>query len=193
METHGVEHCGEIPSDRCDEENPDGPSDLRAGRSQGEGHSAAENSGHGQQGRQEIIEYLQRERQRNFTADLAFYAYRDMESCDWAPFIKAAVERNPISIRMTESMSPEQVYQWLGQMRNLSIYDGKRLAQPDEVANFQTGDGLEKAFLLANVIRGRGLAKDIELLAEKDKVFLRAQDEYAFASGKGLAMKVRIS
>ena len=145
-----------------------------------------------EQGRQEIVECLQRERQRNRTADLAFYAYRDMESCDWAPFIKAAVERNPISIRMTESMSPEQVYQWLGQMRNLSIYDGKRLAQPDEVANFQTGDGLEKALLLANVIRERGLAKDIELLAEKDKVFLKAQNEYAFASGKGLAMKVRI-
>jgi len=146
-----------------------------------------------EQDRQEIIECLQRERQRNCTADLAFYAYRDMESCDWAPFIKAAVERNPISIQMTESMSPEQVYQWLGQTRNLSIYDGKRLAQPDEVANFQTGDGLEKAFLLANVIRGRGLAKDIELRAEKDKVFLKAQEEYTFASGKGLAMKVRIS
>ena len=145
-----------------------------------------------EQDRQEIIEYLQRERQRNCTADLAFYAYRDMESCDWAPFIKAAVERNPVSIRMTESMSPKQVYQWLGQMRNLSVYDAKRLAQPDEVANFQTGDGLEKALLLANVIRERGWTKDIELLAEKDKVFLRAQDEYAFASGKSLAMKVCI-
>ncbi len=144
------------------------------------------------QDRQEIIEYLQRERQRNCTADLAFYAYRDMESCDWAPFVKAAVERNPISIRMTESMSLEQVCRWLGQMGKRSIYDGKRLAQPDEVANFQTGDGLEKAFLLANVIRERGWTQDIELLAEKDKVFLKAQDEYAFASGKGLAMKVRI-
>ncbi len=143
-------------------------------------------------GSQEIIEYLQRERQRNRTADLAFYAYRDMESCDWAPFIRAAVERNPVSIRMAESMSLEQVYQWLGQMRNLSIYDGKRLAQPDEVANFQTGDGLEKAFLLANVIRERGLAEDIELVVEKDRVLLKAQDEYAFASGKGLAMKARI-
>ena len=55
-----------------------------------------------EQDRQEIIEYLQDERQRNCTADLAFYAYRDMESCDWDPFVKAALERNPISIRMTE-------------------------------------------------------------------------------------------
>ena len=145
-----------------------------------------------EQGRQEIIEYLQRERQRNCTADLAFYAYRDMESCDWAPFVKAAVERNPISVRLTKSMSIKQVYQWLGQMRNLSIYDGKRLAQPDEVANFQTGDGLEKAFLLANVIRERELAEDIELVAEKDRVLLKAQDEYAFASGKGLARRIHI-
>jgi hypothetical protein len=146
-----------------------------------------------EQSREQIIEYLQQERQRNRTADLAFYAYRDVKSCDWAPFIKAAVERNPISIRMTESMSPEQVYQWLQKMRDISIYDGKRLAQPDEVANFQTGDGVEKAFLLANVIRERGLTEDIELVAEKDRVVLKAQGEYAFVSGKGLAMKLSIS
>ncbi|MEA3226500.1 MAG: hypothetical protein U9Q07_11165 [Planctomycetota bacterium] len=145
-----------------------------------------------EQGRREIIEYLQRERQRNCTADLAFYAYRDMESCDWAPFIKAAVERNPISIRMTESMSLEQVYEWLGQMRNLSIYDGKRLAQPDEVANFQTGDGIEKAFLLANVIRERGSAEDLDIIADKNEVRLRGRGKYAFASTKGLEMKARI-
>ena len=144
------------------------------------------------QDRQEISEYLQRQRQRNCTADLAFYAYRDMAVCDWAPFVKAAVERNPISTRMTESMSPEQVYQWLGGIGDDSIYDGKRLAQPDEVANFQTGDGLEKAFLLANVIRERYPAEGIELIAEKDKVFLKAREEYAFESAKGLAKKVRI-
>ena len=146
----------------------------------------------GDQDRQEIIEYLQRQRRRNGTADLAFYAYRDMAVCDWAPFVKAAVERNPISTRMTESMSPEQVYQWLGGIGDDSIYDGKRLAQPDEVANFQTGDGLEKAFLLANVIRERYPAEGIELIAEKDKVFLKAREEYAFESAKGLAKKVRI-
>jgi hypothetical protein len=145
-----------------------------------------------EQGREEIIEYLQRERQRNCTADLAFYAYRDMGSCDWAPFIKAAVERNPISIRMAESMSPEQVYQWLGQMRNISIYDGNRLAQPDEVANFQTGDGIEKAFFLANVIRAQEPAEDLEIIADKDQVRLKGRDEFAFASTKGLEMKAWI-
>ena len=142
------------------------------------------------QDRQEIIDYLQRERQSNCTADLAFYAYRDMGSCHWAPFVEAALERNPISIRMTASMSPEQVYRWLEQMRDNSIYDGERLAQPDEVANFQTGDGLEKAFFLANVIRERYPAKDVELIAAKDKVLLKAQEEYAFTSAKGLTKKI---
>ncbi|MHC4426033.1 MAG: hypothetical protein ACYSYV_08060, partial [Planctomycetota bacterium] len=98
--------------------------------------------------RAQTLAYLQQKRQSNATADLAFYAYRDMESCDWVPFVKAAVERNPVSTEMASSMSVEQVYAWLGQMKNISIYDGKRLAQPDEVANYRTGDGLEKAFLL---------------------------------------------
>ena len=33
-----------------------------------------------------------------------------------------------------------------------SIYDGNRLALPDEVWNFRRGDGIEKAFLLADFI-----------------------------------------
>ncbi|KKK71376.1 hypothetical protein LCGC14_2914530, partial [marine sediment metagenome] len=49
------------------------------------------------QSREQIIGYLQQLRRSNPTVDLAFYAYRDMVSCDWAPFIKAAVERNPVS------------------------------------------------------------------------------------------------
>ncbi|MHC4567370.1 MAG: hypothetical protein ACYTE3_16625 [Planctomycetota bacterium] len=116
------------------------------------------------QSRQEIVDYLQQQRSTNATADLAFYAYRDVESCDWAPFVQAAVGRNPVSIRMTESMSLDEVHQWLGQMGNESIYDGKRLAQPDEVANFQRGDGIEKAFLLANVVRSRGLSEGFEIV-----------------------------
>jgi len=144
------------------------------------------------QSRQEVIEYLQQQRRANVTADLAFYAYRDMASCEWAPFVKAAVERNPVSIRMTESMSLDKVHGWLEQMTNLSIYDGKRLAQPDEVANFQTGDGIEKAFLLANIIRNRGFAADIKIVAEKGAVMLKAEEEYKFFSAKGLDLKVGI-
>jgi hypothetical protein len=143
--------------------------------------------------REQIIDYLQQVRQSNTTADLAFYAYRDMATCDWAPFIKAAVERNPVSLKMAESMSTDKVYAWLKQMDNASIYDGKRLAQPDEVANYKTGDGLEMAFLLANVIRQRNPEKGIEIVADNSDVVVRAAGEFRFVSVKGLQKQVHIS
>jgi hypothetical protein len=143
--------------------------------------------------REQIINYLQQVRQSNTTADLAFYAYRDMESCDWVPFVKAAVERNPVSIHMVDSMLVEQVHAWLEQMENASIYDGKRLAQPDEVANYKTGDGLEKAFLLANVIRRRNPTHDIEIVSDKNGVILKGPDRYRYVSAKGLQKQVCIS
>ena len=145
------------------------------------------------QSREQIIDYLQQVRQRNSTADLAFYAYRDMESCDWAPFVKAAVERNPVSLKIADSMSTDEIYQWLEQMNDTSIYDGKRLAQPDEVANYKTGDGLEKAFLMANIIRQRNSEQNIEIVVDKDDVMLKGPGEYCFVSAKDLEKHIRIS
>jgi hypothetical protein len=146
-----------------------------------------------EQNREQIIDYLQQIRQNNTTADLAFYAYRDMESCDWAPFVKAAVERNPVSFQMAKNMSIDETYAWLKQINNASIYDSKRLAQPDEVANYKTGDGLEKAFLLANVIQQRNPEQDIEIIPDQDEVILKAQNEYRLTSSKGFNEKVSIS
>jgi len=91
---------------------------------------------------------------------------------------------------MTKSMSDAQVYDWLGQMKTDSIYDGKRLAQPDEVANYKTADGLEKAFLLANVLRQRNPRQDIEITSDKNNVILKAQDQYRFASNKGFEKQI---
>lgn len=142
--------------------------------------------------REQIIDYLQRKRKSNSTADLAFYAYRDMESCNWAPFIKAALERNPVSLQMAGSMSIEQVYEWLGQMKNVSIYDSGRLAQPDEIANYRTGDGLEKAFLLANIIRKRDPSQDMEIIVDKNDVIFKGKNEYRFVSMKGLKKRICI-
>lgn len=146
-----------------------------------------------EQNREQIIDYLQQLRRVNPTAELAFYVYRDMETCDWVPFIKAAVERNPVSIQMAKVMSIEQAYAWLERIVNVSIYDGKRLAQPDEVANYKTGDGLEKALLLANVIHERNPEQNIEIITDKNNVILKAQDEYHFISVKGLEKRVYIS
>jgi hypothetical protein len=145
------------------------------------------------QDREQIIEYLQTIRNINPTADLAFYAYRDMETCDWEPFIKAAVERNPVSIQAVEKMSIEQVYANLNEMKNRSIYDGKRLAQPDEVANYQTGDGLEKAFLLANIIRAKQPNEDIEIAIDAENVVLKGSRKYSFLSTKGLSKHICIT
>jgi len=145
-----------------------------------------------EQSRKQIIDYLQQKRQSNATADLAFYVYRDMESCDWAPFIKAALERNPVSLQMAGSMSIKQACEWLGQMKNVSIYDSGRLAQPDEVANYNTGDGLEKAFLLANVICERDPSQEMEIIADKKDVILKGKDEYRFMSNKGLKKRICI-
>ena len=142
--------------------------------------------------REDIFDYLRQKRKSNSTADLAFYAYRDMESCEWLPFIKAALERNPVSIRIAGSMSLEQAYSWLEKMQNASIYDGKRLAQPDELANYNTGDGLEKAFVLANIIHKRDSAQDIEIIAEKNDIILKGRSEYRFKSTKGLEKQIRI-
>jgi hypothetical protein len=145
-----------------------------------------------EESREQITDYLRHKRQSNVTADLAFYAYRDMETCDWVPFVKAAVERSPVSIRMASSKSIEEACAWLGQMPDRSIYDAKRLAQPDEVANYETGDGLEKAFSLANIIRDRDPGQEIEIAADKTDVLLRADRDYRFTSAKGLEKTVRI-
>jgi hypothetical protein len=145
------------------------------------------------QGREEIIAYLQSVRESNPTADLAFYAFRDMGTCDWRPFVKAAVERNPVSLAMTEAMSVEQTHAWLGDMESTSIYDGNRLAQPDEVANCKRGDGLEKAFLLANVIRHRETGQRVTLTADGTRVRVHGGQKFEFASAKSLQGQVNIA
>jgi hypothetical protein len=145
------------------------------------------------QGREEIIEYLQQMRSRSATADLAFYAYRDMQSCDWRPFAKAAVERNPVSIEGAKGMSAQQIVRWLDEMANVSIYDGKRLAQPDEVVNYKTGDGLEKAFVLANIIGHSKAEQNIDIIADGSDVILKAEQQYRFVSDKGFAKEVKVS
>lgn len=143
--------------------------------------------------RDEVIDYLREIRTHNATADLAFYAYRDMESCDWRPFMKAAIERNPVSLERTKAMSVPEVYDWLARMPSASIYDRNRLAQPDELANYLTGDGLEKAILLANVLRRRDPDRDLHIEVDNSSVLLRADRDYEFISAKTLQGQVDIS
>jgi len=145
-----------------------------------------------EQSREEIIECLQQQRHNNGTAELAFYAFRDMANCDWRPFIKAALERNPVSIQKAGEMPAADVYKQLEKIQNTSIYDGKRLAQPDEVANYARGDGIEKAFLLANIIRQKQPEQDIKITVYDNEVVLTSTSEYRFTSTKGFEKQVFI-
>ncbi len=119
-------------------------------------------------GRDKIISYLESIREKNIAADLAFYAYRDFSKTNWEPFIKAAIERNPVSITACKNYEDSEVILKLEKMPNRSIYPGPRVAQPDEVWNYQMGDGVEKAILLANILKNRN--RDINISISKDKV-----------------------
>lgn len=142
--------------------------------------------------REEVIDYLESIRDKNITADLAFYAYRDMTRCDWGPFIKAAIERCPVSIEKYADKSIEQVYSQLTALPYESIYDGPRLAQPDEVANYNTGDGIEKAFTLANILHKRKPDLPIQIDIANETVVVRGDSEYTFTSSKQLKKKLLI-
>ena len=137
--------------------------------------------------REEIIARVESHRADWPSADLAFYTYRDLSRTDWAPFLKAAMERNPIIVRQAEGWSDDEAAAWLAARPNESIYDGSRVAQPDEVANFGRGDGLEKAVALAAIWKARRPAEPVELAVEPGRAELRSGPRRAeFPSTKGL-------
>jgi len=98
-----------------------------------------------------------------------------------------------VSLEMTKDMSVAAVHSWLEAMDAESIYDGQRLAQPDEVVNYRTGDGLEKALLLGNVIRHRRPGDSVEIVVEGDQVTVNEDGEYKFRSAKGLRKRLQIA
>ncbi len=106
--------------------------------------------------RENIIQHLQETRRENVTVEMAFYAYRDITSTDPGPFIRAAMDRNPVCIDQSEDKDLDEIISMLKDWPDDSIYDGPvRLAQPDEVWNFKRGDGLEKALTLAAILGKR--------------------------------------
>lgn len=144
--------------------------------------------------REEIIRYVESMRDKNPSADLAFYALRDMTRCDWRPFLKASLERCPVSIELFKDESIERIYSQLTTWPNDSIYEGPRLAHPDEVANYKTGDGIEKAITLANVLRNRQPQDECFLDIDGSAVSLRiAEQSYSFTSSKSLKQRIRIT
>lgn len=138
--------------------------------------------------REEIIERLEALRGDNPTAELAFYAYRDLNRTEPEPFLLAAWQRNPVSIEGARELDDEEVVEKIAGMAEESIYDGPgRLAQPDEVWNYGRGDGVEKAVILANILHQRRPDDEIAIEISPDSAVLRVGSRtYSFVSTKQL-------
>lgn len=125
---------------------------------------------------------------------LTLYVYRQMDRIDWHPFIKACIERNPVCFSDLNGKSTKEVYESLAGLPDNSIYDGYRLALPDEVWNFRRGDGIEKALLLADVIINKDQEAFIEIDIKGSRVELKYQGKvYQFISEKNIIKSIIIS
>ncbi len=125
---------------------------------------------------------------------LTLYVFRDMDRIKWEPFIKAAVERNPVCLLDLKGKSPDEVFHILNGIPGHSIYDDNRLAQPDEVWNFQRGDGVEKALLMADFIIHDDKTDSVNIEIENKKVILHSMGkEYHFHSSKSFNRSLQIS
>jgi len=144
--------------------------------------------------RQEIMDLIAEKAESSEVALLSLYTFRQMDKIHWKPFIKAALERNPVSVENLAGKDVEAVYQLISEMPDISIYDGPRLAQPDEVWNFRRGDGVEKALLLANYLYLGKQEKDLYLNIEKESVVLEAGGmKFFFTSTKNLVKKLNLA
>lgn len=143
------------------------------------------------QSREEILDYIRAKSEKSETALLSLYAFRQMDEISWDPFIKAALERNPVSLEGLKGKSKEEAFELISTMPSVSIYDGKRLAQPDEVWNFSRGDGLEKAFVLANYLLNGLQLKGLKLITDGDQAIVFAdKSEFKFSTSKGLKKEI---
>ena len=103
----------------------------------------------------EVADRLRALRDTNRTAALAPYAGHELGETESAPFVKAALERSPVSKATFGVADVPSAISRIAALGDESIYDGpSRLAQPDEVWNYGTGDGLEKCLLAANILGG---------------------------------------
>ncbi len=143
-------------------------------------------------GREGIIRRLEEIRRGNVMAEMAFYAYRDLGRVEVGPFLKAAMERCPVSVEGSKGLSEAEVVDRVRGMPGESIYDESgRLAQPDEVWNYGRGDGVEKALLMANILGKREAGRRLGIEIEGTRVRLTGWKEpVEFETIKGLGAQV---
>ena len=135
--------------------------------------------------RGKIMDYLRSMREKSTFADLTFYTGRYCTDKEWPYFLKSAIERNPVALENFRSCDINCTYKMLVSMDNESIYGDGQFAQPDEVINFERGDGLEKAFTLADVIIDRNKNEEIVIRVEGETIICTSQNgEYRFSSEK---------
>jgi len=143
--------------------------------------------------REEIIGNIRELAPVSEMALLTLYAYRDMALTDWRPFIKAAIERNPVCHGPLKGKSAEEIFEITGKLRNKSIYDSGRMAQPDEVWNFGRGDGAEKAFLMADAILFNNPGAELTISLHDSQVVVDYDGkEYHFVTSKGHSKQIFI-
>lgn len=124
---------------------------------------------------------------------LSLYAYRDMEMTSWKPFVKAAIERNPVCHEPLAGRSADEIFAIIGGLKNKSVYDSGRMAQPDEVWNFGRGDGAEKAFLMADaLIHNEPEAEIMILLGESTATLSYGGQDFHFVTSKGHTRRIVI-
>ena len=124
---------------------------------------------------------------------LALYVYRDMDSTDWSPFVKAAIERNPVSHTILSGKTAGDISLIIDGLKNKSIYDSGRLAQPDEVWNFRRGDGTEKAFLMANALIHNDPYAEVSITLNDGIALLSYEGkDYSFVTSKGHNLSIVI-
>jgi hypothetical protein len=118
---------------------------------------------------------------------LTLYVYRQMDKIDWLPYIKAAFERNPVCYLDLKDKSVQEVYDIIETLDNQSIYDGNRLALPDEVWNYRRGDGIEKAILFSNFIHQLDVSDRVTVRIDHQSVTVEYSEyKYHFKSKKSL-------
>jgi hypothetical protein len=143
--------------------------------------------------RDEILKKITESSDKSEMSLLALYVYRAMDIIDWKPFVKAAIERNPVAFNSFEGKNPDEIYKMIESLVNESIYPGKRLAQPDEVWNFGRGEGIEKAFLMASWLHHAYPVSEIKLEINNSSVLLHFDKvSFPFTSTKNLTKEIQI-
>lgn len=146
-----------------------------------------------EQGRDQIFDLIMKAAPNNEMALLTLHAYRQMDKVDWRPFLKAAIERNPVLLEYLCGVKIEKAYHELCKFDDHSIYPGNRLAQPDEVCNFKKGDGIEKAIALAAYATNLDKECVIKIEIMNEKITMNIDNcEFIFVSKKSLVKTIHI-